>query len=118
MTLTKTRLTGGVWEGVLKGAGAQTPTLQVTLQGDPVTGLTLEHDGDADAWHVKLPIPATLISDGVQTFVIRDAQGQVLASIALLAGDALAEDIRAELDLLRAEVDMLKTAFRRHCNDT
>jgi hypothetical protein len=30
----------------------------------------------------------------------------------------LAEDIRAEMDLLRAELDLLKQAFRRHCVET
>ena len=35
-----------------------------------------------------------------------------------LAGEALAHDIRAEIDLLRAELDMLKRAFRRHCLET
>jgi hypothetical protein len=30
----------------------------------------------------------------------------------------LDEDIRAEVDLLRAELDLLKRAFRRHCSET
>ena len=33
-------------------------------------------------------------------------------SITLLAGDAMSEDVRAEIDLLRAELDLLKRAFR------
>jgi hypothetical protein len=28
------------------------------------------------------------------------------------------DDLRAEVDLLRAELDMLKRAFRRHCLET
>jgi hypothetical protein len=46
------------------------------------------------------------------------ATDAVLASFAFLAGDALSEDIRAEMDLLRDELDMLKRAFRRHCVET
>lgn len=66
-----------------------------------------------------MPIPAERIADGVQTFVIRDRRtDQGLASFAIVAGDALAEDIRAEIGLLRAELDMLKKAFRRHCAAT
>jgi hypothetical protein len=42
----------------------------------------------------------------------------LLGSFSIVAGDALAEDIRAELSLLRAELDMLKKAFRRHCVET
>lgn len=70
-------------------------------------------------WTVRVPIPADLISDGVQSFVISDATtGTTLSSFAIIAGDALAEDIRAEMDLLRAELDLLKRAFRRHCVET
>jgi len=118
MTLTKTRLTGGIWEGELTGAGSAEPQLNVSHQGVAVPGLRLEHDAARDAWRVTVPIPANLISDGVQTFVINDAQGQNLASFTLLAGDALAEDIRAEMDLLRQELDLLKSAFRQHCQDS
>ena len=117
-TLTKTRLAAGIWEGVLAGAGTDRPVLQVTHEGLAVDGLQLAHDAQTGHWRVSVPVPPHLISDGVQTFVISDAQGVTLASFALLSGEALAEDIRAELDLLRAELDLLKRAFRRHCQDT
>jgi hypothetical protein len=42
----------------------------------------------------------------------------VLEKFTLIAGDVLGDDIRAEVDLLRAELDMLKRAFRRHCVET
>lgn len=118
MTLTKTRLAAGIWEGVLTGAGADRPQLQVTHEGASVAGLEMTHDPEAGFWAVRVPVPVHLISDGVQTFVISDASGVTLASFALLSGEALAEDIRAEVDLLRAELDLLKRAFRRHCQDT
>ena len=63
--------------------------------------------------------PRALISDGLQSFVISNPDtGETLESFAILAGDALADDIRAEIGLLRAELDMLKRAFRRHCAET
>lgn len=117
-TLTKTRLFGGVWEGELQGAGTAEPVLHVTHLGQPVTGLTSVYDAAEDIWRVSVPVPANLISDGVQTFLICNAEGDVLASFALLSGEALAEDIRAEMDLLRSELDMLKKSFRRHCNES
>jgi hypothetical protein len=40
--------------------------------------------------------------------------GAVLDRVTFLAGDALDEDIRAEVVLLRDELEMLKRAFRRH----
>ena len=41
-----------------------------------------------------------------------------LASFTVVMGQPLDEDIRAEMALLRAELDMLKRAFRRHCVET
>ena len=35
-----------------------------------------------------------------------------------IAGEAVSDDLRAEVELLRAELDMLKRAFRRHCLET
>ena len=68
---------------------------------------------------LRVPIPAELLSDGVQTFLIRDTDsGETLESFSILAGEALADDIRAEVELLREELDMLKRAFRRHCLET
>jgi len=117
MTLTKTRLFGGVWEGELTGAGSREPQLNVTHQGDAVDGLHLSHDDEYDVWRVSIPIPPRLIGDGVQTFVICDDKNNVLNSFALLSGEALAEDLRAEMALLRSELDMLKQSFRRYCNE-
>ena len=43
--------------------------------------------------------------------------GDALAHETIIAGEVLDEDVRAEVMLLRAELDMLKRAFRRHCAD-
>ena len=66
-------------------------------------------------WSSRGPIPAALIAEGVQTFLIRDARnGDVLNSFALMAGDFLSYDIRVEVALLREELDMVKRVLRRH----
>ena len=117
LTLTKTSLIAGIWQGTLTGLADDTPSLRVTHQSAELPGVEVTQ-GDG-GWSVRVPIPAALISDGMQSFVITDAKtGTTLNSFAILAGDALAEDIRAEMDLLRAELDMLKRAFRRHCVET
>ncbi len=117
MVLTKTSLVAGVWQGELRGAGEHRPELIATHLGEEVEGLNLEQDGDA--WQVRFTLPADRIADGVQTFVIADATTkEVLNSFAVMVGEALGDDIRAEMDLLRAELDMLKKAFRRHCVET
>ncbi len=121
LTLTKTRMTAGVWEGVLTrpGTGSFQPALAVSHQNVQIDGWTVTEDAAAGNWLMRVPVPAELIADGVQTFVISDTRSdETLASFSLLAGEALAEDIRAEMDLLRAELDMLKRAFRRHCVET
>jgi len=121
VTLTKTRLFEGVWEGVLEyqGAGNFQPQIEVMHLQKPVTGVEVVEDPEQKLWVVRVPIPAELIADGVQTFLINDKKtGEVLNSFALMSGDALSYDIRAEVTLLREELDMLKRAFRRHCLET
>lgn len=121
LTLTKTQMRGGVWEGVLTASGGakEQPELSVTHLDKPIEGVTVAEDSAHGIWTVRVPVPVEVLGDGVQTFVISDAHsGRRLASFTLLAGDVLDGDIRAELDLLRAELDMLKSAFRRHCVET
>ncbi len=119
MQLTATRIVEGVWEGVLTGATGA-PGIAVSHLGKPVDGATLAEDaGKPGQFLVRVPIPVELLSEGTQTFVITDAETEErLASFTVVMGQPLDEDIRAELALLRAELDMLKRAFRRHCVET
>lgn len=119
--LTKLRMVEGVWHGAIKHRGRDDwkPNIEVTHLDFPVDGVDVEEDRVEEFWRISVPIPVDRISDGVQTFVIRDrSEDAVLGSFSIVAGDALAEDIRAEMSLLRAELDMLKKAFRRHCVET
>ena len=50
--------------------------------------------------------------------MISDGGGTKLGHFSIIAGEALGEDLHAEVELLRAELDMLKRAFRRHCLET
>ena len=86
----------------------------------PVEGVELtELDPEQGSWTLRVPIPSEAVADGVQTFVISDGEsGEKLASFSLIAGAPAADDIRVEIELLRAELDMLKRAFRRHCLET
>ena len=120
-TLTKTRLSQGIWEGVLSRdtSAAESPTIRVTYLDEPVAGVEVKEDAESGQWILRVPIPTDAIADGVQTLLILDAKdGAPLDKITILAGEALADDIRAEMGLLRAELDMLKRAFRRHCVET
>ena len=57
--LTQTRIRGGVWEGVLTGAGEQPPKLEVLHLEQPLTGIIVTPvPGRAGDYAVKVPIPA------------------------------------------------------------
>ena len=117
--LTKARLREGVWEGLLHRDGDDAPSLSVTHLETALDGVDLQKGEDAGTWRVRVPIPASTLSDGVQTYLILDQEtGTRIASFAIAAGAPLSDDLRAEVDLLRMELDMLKRAFRRHCVET
>ncbi len=121
LTLTKTRLFEGVWEGRLTHDGDSNtqPDIEVTHLERPIPDVDIIENEAGGFWTLRVPIPPELIADGVQTFLIRDRRADVtLDSFALMSGDALGYDIRAEMALLREELDMLKRAFRRHCLET
>ena len=117
--LVKTRLRAGVWEGVLSGVSGE-PAIEVLHLEKPIAGTAVTEMGEQPGhWAVRVPIPAEVLSEGVQTFLIRDkASGDKLGHFTIITGVAMEDDVRAELDLLRAELDMLKRAFRRHCLET
>lgn len=115
--LTQTRIRAGVWQGVLSGVGAEVPQLEVFLLEQQIAGVTITPLPDQIAFLVEVPIPAEVLNEGVQTFVIRRDE-ETLAHFTIVTGVVLEDDLRAEVDLLRAELDLLKRAFRRHCLET
>lgn len=117
ITVTKARIRSGVWEGTVTADSDAVPVIIVTHLEKPIDGVEMiPVQGEAGLWSLKVPIPVDALSDGVQTFRIEDAEtGARLESFTIVTGETLEDDIRAEVDLLRAELDMLKRAFRRHC---
>ena len=116
-SLERVRLIGGLWEGRLSGpAGASPPELVVTWQGEELLGADTRPDGDG-RWAVMFHIPEAAIADGTQTILIGPRGEPTLCTETFVFGDPLEGDLRAEMSLLRAELDLLKRAFRRHCAD-
>lgn len=118
-TLTKTRIRAGVWEGVISSLKDAPEVIVIHLEkmlaGVAVTPLP----NQIGEFLLTVPIPANLLNDGVQTFVIIEKNTEeTLGNFAIIAGSPLDDDLRAEIDLLRAELDLLKRAFRRHCVET
>ncbi|MEM9475589.1 MAG: hypothetical protein AAGA71_09860 [Pseudomonadota bacterium] len=122
LNLTKTRLRAGIWEGRLSGAphDAGPPALAAYHLEAALPDLTVEPVAETtDTWAVRIPLPSTILSEGVQTVLVHhEPSAETLAVITLVAGTPLEEDLAAEIALLRAELDMLKRAFRRHCVET
>ena len=114
ITLHPGRLRAGVWEAVLQ-AGAL-PEIEALHQGSILPGLTVAAlAGRPGDWLLRLPIPTERLDDGVQTFLLRARDGgQTLGHFSIVSGTPLEADLRAEIDLLRAELDLLKRVFRRH----
>lgn len=107
------RITGGVWEAILTG-GKTAPEIEVLHEGRVVEGVELRPlAGKAGRFALRVPIPAWALNEGVRNFLVQSA-GETVAQFSLIAGQAGDEDIRAELGLLRAELDVLKRAFQRH----
>lgn len=120
LTLTRMRLAGGVWEGLLASATGAKPRLwlrhQEDVVGEPELHAASGVTGNAAQWFVRFRLPLDRLNDGVQTFVVEDAStGDALAHETVIAGELADESLHAEVALLRAELDLLKRSFRRHC---
>lgn len=116
MKLHMSRIRAGNWEAVI--LADTKPEIEVSHLERPLPGLTVEPQ-QGNRWRLSLPIPAELLSDGVQTFLVaQKGSGTRVGQFTIVTGVPLEDDIRAEVDLLRAELDMLKRAFRRHCVET
>lgn len=121
MRLQKLRIKDGVWTGRLQvdGDTAQAPQVAASHMDAAVPGVELAPAPDAPSqWLVTIPIPPAVMSEGVHTVLICDAAtGTRLDHFTIVTGEPLEDDIRAEVALLRAELDMLKRTFRGHCRD-
>ena len=115
-TLTQTRIAQGVWEGVLTGAG-EAPRIEALHDGVALPGVEVMALPGGAGHAVRVPLPGSILSEGVQVVLLRLGD-DVLSRITLIAGSPLDGDLRAEVSLLRAELDLLKRAFRRHCAET
>ena len=107
------RISGGVWEAVV--TASEPPAVEALHGGRAIEGVTVSPQA-AGQHVVRVPIPAWALNEGLQTILVQ-AGGERLAVITLVAGEPLDEDIRADLSLLRAELDLLKRAFQRHVRE-
>ncbi len=113
-SLTPSSFENGIWQGHLE-ADTQ-PQIEARYLGETLSGVEVSPaDG---GWTITVPVPVAALSEGVHSFVIIDtANTQKLGGFTIIAGEPAADDLRAEVELLRAELEMLKRAFRRICRD-
>jgi hypothetical protein len=62
---------------------------------------------------LDLSLPLEMLPDGVHSCIISLATGEKIGNLTVIAGDVLAGDLRAEIEQLRAELNLLKTVVRR-----
>ena len=77
IVLTRMRSAAGVWEGLLSTKANSAPRLLVrhedTVVSEPESVETGEKNGSSRSWLVRFRLPVDCLSDGIQTFVIEDA---------------------------------------------
>lgn len=105
----------GLWQGRLTGLPqGEAPGLEVTLYGGAILPDVAVTDDGVGGWIVSIPIPGAALGDGIAAFLVSDAaSGDRLGEFALAVGEPADDDLRAELALIRAELDLLKRAVRR-----
>lgn len=108
------RIAGGVWEAVV--TAAEPPVIEALHGGRAIEGVSVTPAGSG-RYSLRVPIPDWVLNEGVQSILVQAGAAR-LAVITLVAGEPMDEDIRAELSLLRAELDLLKRAFQRHARES
>ncbi|WP_411956984.1 hypothetical protein [Paracoccus homiensis] len=108
-------LKGGLWKGRLTADAAPGSVGLFHLGVQIATADLTDQD---DGWLVTVAVPGEVLSDGRHSLLlIADADqtgpGTRLARLDLIAGDVLDGDLAAEIEQLRAELELLKREFRR-----
>ena len=111
-------VSGGNWRGTL--TGRMPLRLCVTCSGEVVASARISGPASGP-WQVDVDLPGSVLSDGTHSMLLvtcgEDGQpgpgAPVLGRLDLRMGQPLAEDLIAEIALLRAELDLIKREFRR-----
>lgn len=112
ITVADMRIRRGLCAGRLVGAAETAPVLR--LEAGDVSMPAAQVSRGAEGWQFEVQLPAELLSEGVQSVLILNADTEAqIGQITLSLGEALADDLRADVAQLRAELDLLKAAFRR-----
>lgn len=113
---------GGLWRGRLTHPQGAPARITLILNGEVMAEGRMTADG-GDASLVEVDLPHQVLSEGIQTLLLRADAGEagseahpdaeLLARMPLLAGRPLDEDLTAEITALRAELELVKRELRR-----
>lgn len=113
-TLHRIEVSRGVYRGLLVGPeGASPPALTLAVAAAETGAAAEIVPREPGRWEVRAAFGPEILSDGTRTVVLR-AGDDVMDSLTVIVGLEAPDDLRAELDVLRAELAILKRAFRRH----
>ena len=115
-------LKSGIWSGLLTAKEAP-KRVALIHQGDILSIARLEAAHGGGSWQVSVDLPNTVLTDGIHSLILIADAGQEnepplpdsvqLDSLHLMAGAPLEHELTAEIQLIRAELDLLKREFRR-----
>lgn len=112
-TLIEERFEAGIWHVAVSRTTQDPPAVVASLDGVQLAAVDCRKAPQGNHWMLRVPVPAHLLHGGVQTVVLSLPDGSTISSLAIMAGAAVAEDLRAEIGLLRNELDLLKSVVRR-----
>lgn len=114
--LLTSQIRGGGWHGRIEYDADGPPEIEILHEQRALSDLRVTRaDEGTNVWLVDMPLPATLINEGIQTFIVRDkVTHETICHFSILAGEILTGNLSAEVELLKAEVEMLKRVIRRH----
>lgn len=114
-------LKGGIWQSVL-ARDHEPARLSLVHLGERIAEARATAEG-AGQWRITTAIPAEHLSDGVQTFLLVEDTGEggqplepgarQLGKMTVVSGALLEDDLRAEFELMRNELELLKKELRR-----
>jgi len=121
--LINARLKAGVWRAVVLSEVKldHPPSLAVMHEGNVQSAVVVEvgPDGAGQQWLLTFAVPSECLSDGTQLFIVSDTvRDEAIGQFTIQCGPTTEGELAADVELLRAELDLLKRAFRRHCTNT
>lgn len=115
LTLTTLGFHAGIWNGRITGPVPN--EIEVLCADETLEGVEIAPDGK-NAALISVPILSDHLNEGINTFLVVNKEtkseiGGFGIAIAYCGDD----NIRAEVQLLRAELNLLKKALRSHVAD-